>query len=354
MNLRQLAASLRLSQTTVSRALNGYPEVGAATRRRVLEAARAANYQPNARARRLATGRAMTVGHVISIRQQSEMINPIFADFITGAGEVYAREGYDLVLSIVPEADEAKTFRTWAAQGSVDGVMLQAPQRQDDRIALLSELGIPFLVHGRSETGRGPDGRRDYAWLDVANADGFQAATGHLLGLGHRRIALVNGPETLDFAARRRRGFERAFEAAGLSADPTLMFQDVMTENYGYRVAVEALDKNGKTDGPPSAFLTASIMSALGVQRAVIERGLTLGRDVSLVTYDDELSYLQNQPGPGGGLRAFSAVRSSVRAAGRRCAELLLEQIATPTAEKPQELWTPQFVSGVSSGPPQA
>ena len=88
MNLKELAASLGLSQTTVSRALNGYPEVGEATRNRVLAAAKAADYAPNARARRLATGRTMTIGHVIPLSGKHELVNPIFADFIVGAGEV--------------------------------------------------------------------------------------------------------------------------------------------------------------------------------------------------------------------------------------------------------------------------
>ncbi|MEO1155574.1 MAG: LacI family DNA-binding transcriptional regulator, partial [Pseudomonadota bacterium] len=105
MNLKELAASLNLSQTTVSRALNGYPEVRAETRARVEAAAKAANYQPNSRARRLATGRAMTIGHVIPLSDQHQMVNPIFSDFLAGAGETYAREGYDLLLSIVPAGE---------------------------------------------------------------------------------------------------------------------------------------------------------------------------------------------------------------------------------------------------------
>ena len=128
MNLKELAESLNLSPTTVSRALNGYPEVREETRSRVMAAAKAVNYAPNARARRLATGRAMTIGHVIPLTGRAEMVNPIFADFLIGAGEVYAREGYDLLLSMVPETETEAAFRQLAANGSVDGVMVQAPQ----------------------------------------------------------------------------------------------------------------------------------------------------------------------------------------------------------------------------------
>ena len=84
MKLKQLANVLGLSPTTVSRALNGYPEVNEATRERVLAAAKQYNYQPNARALQLATGKAKAIGHVIPIAARHEMVNPVFADFIAG------------------------------------------------------------------------------------------------------------------------------------------------------------------------------------------------------------------------------------------------------------------------------
>ena len=93
MRLRELAQTLGLSPTTVSRALNGYPEVSEATRRRVEDAARRHNYRPSDRARSLATGRAMAIGHVISSHSRHEIINPVFAEFVAGAAEGYTREG---------------------------------------------------------------------------------------------------------------------------------------------------------------------------------------------------------------------------------------------------------------------
>ncbi|MDH3263922.1 MAG: LacI family transcriptional regulator, partial [Paracoccaceae bacterium] len=94
MRLKELSAVLGLSPTTVSRALNGYSDVSEETRRRVQEAARRHNYRPDARARGLAMGRARAIGHVIPISTKHEMLNPVFADFIAGAGETYARAGY--------------------------------------------------------------------------------------------------------------------------------------------------------------------------------------------------------------------------------------------------------------------
>lgn len=341
MNLRELSASLGLSQTTVSRALNGYPEVKEATRLRVQAAAKAANYSPNSRARRLATGRAMAIGHVMPLNGREELVNPIFADFIAGAGEIYAREGYDLHLAMVPIEGTEAAYRQMAANASVDAVMVQSPTLNDPRIALLKELGLPFIVHGRTAP------PHDYNWFDIANARGFRRATDLLLDLGHRRIALLNGPETLDFALRRRRGFEEALCHRGLTPNPGFLHSDIMTEQYGYRTACALLDR----DDAPTAFVVSSIIPAIGVRRAAGERGLRTGRDISIVCHDDVLSYLDNDGRDAPEGPAFTATRSSIRAAGRRCAEILLSLIDDPDQPPIQELWETDLTLGRSTGP---
>ena len=201
MNLKELSEKLGLSPTTVSRALNGYPEVSESTRRRVVEAARKFNYSPNARATRLATGRAMAIGHLLPVSKEHEMVNPVFSDFIAGAGERYAQEGYDLLLSVVRDEDEAETYRDLATRGAVDGVVLHGPKINDPRIDFLTELGLPFVVHGRSSAISA-----EYNWVDVNNRRAFERATTLLLDLGHRDIALMNGLSDMDFAARRAAG----------------------------------------------------------------------------------------------------------------------------------------------------
>lgn len=341
MNLKDLARTLGLSPTTVSRALNGYPEVSAATRARVSEAAKAHNYRPNTQAKRLATGRAMAIGHVIPISTRHEIVNPIFADFIAGAGEVYARAGYDLMLTIVPDDDEARAYREIRSKGNVDGIIVHGPKEADPRIPLLTELGLPFVVHGRATGATLP-----YSWLDVNNARAFERATEFLLDLGHRRIALVNGLEFMDFAIRRRRGYETALAARGIALDPALTTSGEMTEAQG---AAAARAMRALPD-PPTAFLTASLLSAMGVRRSVEAAGLRIGRDVSIVTHDDDLGYLKN----GDDEPIFTATRSSVRDAGRRAATMLLALIESPDAAPRSELLEAVLLVGQSTGPAPA
>lgn len=339
MNLKELSTLLGLSQTTVSRALNDYPEVSETTRKKVKSAARTHNYSPNPRARSLATGRNHAVAHVFPASTDHEVVNPVFADFIAGASEIYLREGYDMVLSIVPDSEEADAYRKIAAKGAVDGVIIHAPKQDDPRLALLREIGMPFVVHGRASDAA----EADYSWVDMDNLGAFTQATDYLIGLGHERIGLLNGLANLGFAESRLRGYKNAHAAKGLPVDPALCHHAEMTETVGYEATLALLDG----PNPPTAILASSIVLGFGVRRAAQDRGLTLGRDLSLIVHDDDLSYLRN----GAEVPMFTATRSSVRAAGRRCAEMLIQHIKTPATGPEHEVITTDLVIGPSTGP---
>lgn len=337
MNLRELAAHLNLSQTTVSRALNGYPEVGEETRRRVREAARRFNYRPNPNATRLATGRSHAIGHVIP-SDRSLMIDPHFSEFIAGAGEVYGAQGFDMVMSVAgPESEEA-IYRRYAASTAVDGVVVHGPQMNDWRLDLLETLGLPFVVHGRAG-----DRETGYAWLDIDNRGAFEQATRLLIDLGHRRIALLNGLESMTFAAHRRQGFEDALRQRGLPVDMELMTSNPMTEDQGYRCMRHMLLSGRR----PTAAICSSMLSASGAIRAIHEEGLRIGSDISLIAHDDGLPFLKAE----GLSPPLTTTRSSIRAAGSRLAELLLGMISRPDAELPHELWQAELVLRGSTGP---
>lgn len=338
MNLRELSETLGLSQTTVSRALNGYPEVREETRRRVREAAEQFGYRPNTRALSLATGRAMAIGHVIPLNNQHQMSNVLFADFIAGAGRTYAQEGYEMRISFVEEEAQTEAFATLARNRSVDGLIVHGPKRKDPRIAALKELELPFLVHGRSS-----DVVEPYGWLDVGSFQAMQQATDYLTQLGHRRIGFLNGPEVMDFAWRRRQGYLEALRVAGIEEDPALMRAGEMSEPLGFNSTQEML----ALPAPPTAFLASSFVIALGVRRAIETAGLTMGRDVSVMCFDDCISYLPN----GTQEPIFTAMRSSISAAGSRIGELLIAQIRDKTLPQPNELWPAELVIGPSTGP---
>src|SRR5690606_21621536 len=208
--LKELARELGLSQTTVSRALNGYPEVNEQTRIRVADAALRHGYRPNDSARRLATGRCNAVGVVVEPAGELHM-----SETLIGMGARFSREEIDIVITpLEASPDRTQAYRRLAAARKVDAVVLHSPVPDDPRIPLLDSLGMPFVVHGRSE------GAPPHAWLDIDNRQAFHDATAHLIALGHRRIATINGPGELTFAEHRDAGYREAHAAQGLTPDP--------------------------------------------------------------------------------------------------------------------------------------
>ena len=330
MNLKQLARMLDLSQTTVSRALNGYPEVNEETRRRVMDAAKRHGYRPNPSARRLATGKAGMIGYVLPTGSNVD-IDPHFVEFLSGLGDYARSHELDLVLSPAEADDEETTYRRVAANKQVDAVYVSSPKPKDRRIILLRQLGLPFLVHGRSEGLDFP-----YPHLDIDNEGAFHEAGRLLVQLGHRRIGLINGDDRETFAIFRERGLRRALAASGIDLVPMMIRSVAMTEENGYRAARSLLEQ----DAAPTAILCSSLIMSLGVVRALRDLGLSVPKDVSLVAHDDVFPWLkpENFPVP------LSTTRSSIRLAGARIAERLAARISGLEDDPRGEVWPVDLV----------
>jgi LacI family transcriptional regulator len=336
-NLKQLSELLGLSQTTISRALNGYPEVNEETRRRVLKAAQETGYRPNRAARRLATGKAGSIGLVMPIASE-QAADIHFAEFQRGlADECLSHEFHFVIMPAQPDEEE-QAIRGLVSSGSVDAYYLAYMRERDPRIAMAQSMPTPFMVHGRSI-----NLPEDYPFVDVDNERAFREATDLLLALGHKRFALVNGPAELDFAMRRQMGVEKALAGAGLTLDRDAISNTLMTDANGYKHMARILA------GPvrPTAVLCASTVLALGAVRAISQAGLVLGRDISLIAHDDDLMLLK----PENFIVPLTTTRSSLREAGRRIAERLIQTVAHPEAPTlPGELWIADLVVRASTG----
>lgn len=335
MRLKDLAEHLGLSQTTVSRALNGYPEVNETTRLRVAETAARLGYRPNASALRLATGRSGAIGLVL---RGADELGPHMSEFMGGmSGRMSAEEIDILLITVDTLQEEMAAYQRLAASQKVDAIVLQSPTLSDVRAELLLDLKIPFVLHGRTNIGR------PVAWMDIDNTGAIERATGHLLDLGHRRIALLNGIKGRTFAEHREIGYLAALSARGVAFDPALMSNSVFTDEAAFRLAQAMLEMRPR----PTAFLAGSMMTALGVFRAIRQAGLVMGRDVSVIAHDDVFAYLNAD----NMYPTMSTTRSSIRQAGMRVAELALQILAGKPAADVHELWPVELVLRESSGP---
>ncbi|QPC86260.1 LacI family DNA-binding transcriptional regulator [Mesorhizobium sp. NBSH29] len=325
MNLKQLSTLLSLSQTTVSRALNGYPEVSEDTRRRVMDAAKRHGYRPNPSARRLATGKAGMIGYVMPTGATVDL-DPHFVEFLSGLGDYARTHELDLVLSPTTVDDEEDTYRRIIANKQVDALYISSPLPVDPRVTLVHRLGFPYIVHGRAD---GLD--FDYPFLDIDNETAFKEATRLLIQLGHTKMALINGDNTHSFAIHRERGMKNALAAAGLSLPDHRLVSTAMTEEQGYRATRRLLE----SIEPPTAIICSSLFMSLGVVRAIRDLGLTIPDDVSLIAHDDVFPWLK----PENFSVPLSTTRSSIRAAGARVAARLAARISGQESEPTGEIW---------------
>lgn len=335
MNLKEFAARIGLSQTTVSRAMSGYPEVKPETRARVLEAAERLGYRPNISAQRLATGRAGAIGIVF---QGGGRFGPHSSEFMGGLSTRLQRDGIDILVSTVEtEEEEAAAYRRLAASKRVDAVIVHTPACTDARIALLQALDLPFIVHGRSEA------KKPFAFLDIDNFGAIATATKHLSDLRHRRIALINGDTASTYARDRENAWRTTLAARGLQADPALVGHGEFTDETGFRLMQSFL----ALPAPPTAVIAGSMMSALGAMRAIRIAGLALGSDVSLIAHDDVFPYLS----PDNLVPAITTTQSPIRAAGERIGDMALRLLQGEKPEALQEVWPVDFVVRASTGP---
>ena len=171
----------------------------------------------------------------------------------------------------------------------------------------------------------------------------FRQATKYLLDLGHTRIGLINGFKTYTYAADRERGYRAELAARGIAIDERLIAEAVMTDDNGYRLMERFLVETPR----PTAILVSSMMMAFGAFRAVRAAGLVLGKDVSMIAHDDVFPFLNaDRMYP-----PMSTTRSSIRAAGTRVAELLIEQLRGRACDTIHELWPVDLVIRGSTGP---
>jgi LacI family transcriptional regulator len=333
MKLSELARHLDLSTSTVSRALNGYSDVSAATRARVEEAALRLGYTPHPAGLKLRTGRTDMIA-VILPRPQVQFATPFFLEILTGVDEVLSPTRFELIVTAVRERDdETTTFRRIVESRRVDALIFGRTRTRDARIAYLIERSMPFVALGRS----GND--RRFAFIDIDHETSGRQAAERLARAGHRRIALVNTLHEFNYSRLCAKGFVAGLAAAGIAADAALMVNADMTEESGF----DAMSRLLRVAPRPTAVACGNDMLAFGVLRAIRSAGLEPGRDVAVIGCDDHpLSRTTAPP-----LTTFAA---PVRAAGAEAARMLLKLLDGAKPSDLQQVWQPELVVRASDG----
>lgn len=314
--------------STVSKALNGYPDVSAGTIKRVSEAAKAMGYRPNPAARKLVTGRSRTIGIVLPL-PKTNFIDPFFSTLLAGASHRLLESDYLLNATAIPlGGKETERYESFIEHGHHDGLILIRTRCKDNRIKKLLAADIPFVCYGRS------DQEDDFAWLDMDNRQAFHMAINKLLELGHSNIAILNASEKLHFAKLRKMGALAAFEEAGLTF-PTHRYQvTAINENAAAESAARLL----QDDPSISAILCSSDTQALGAMFAARKYGRIVGKDIAVIGCDN------NPAGTFCAPPLTSIQHGQVMDIGRRLADMVIRRIEGTAVGELQVLMEPQWV----------
>ena len=332
--ISDMAAALGLTKSTVSRALNGYPDISEATRLRVKRMAEKLSSQPLSHAQAIKTGRTRSLGLVLQLSDH-DAHRPFLAEFLAGLSAGAHAEGWTLTVAASESQDDMiATFRTLLRDGKADGFILPRAMCDDARVRLLRGAEVPFVLFGRQNDASG------CAWFDILGEEAMREAVHHLASLGHQRIGFVNGGSKYAYAGFREEGFRRGMEEMGLPVDESLIERDAVTLAAGASRARALLDR----DRPPTALVCAVDFAALGACQAVQQLGLTVGRDVSVTGYDGIPEGAHAHP-------PLTTFLVDNKAAGERLSTLLIRRIRGEPLEDLRQTARATFCQRGSTGP---
>ncbi|MCA1440045.1 substrate-binding domain-containing protein [Ensifer sp. IC4062] len=334
--IRRLAQHLDISIGTVSRALNGKPDVNEETRKRVLQAATDLGYVPNQSGRSLRQGTTNIIGFMMQTGTEiTGQGDTFFMSVFDGVQAVFARHKLDLVALLCSSQEDPNDYlRRVVARGFADGLILSATQRDDPRIEFLAERNIPFVTLGRSLTDAGQP------WLDLDFEGMAQAAIDRLVARGHRRIAITRPHDDTNLGYIFVDRCRRALAAHGLALEEDLIFRSTPNEAGGYQIARDLL----ALEEPPTAIVLINETIAIGFYQALSEAGVKPGRDIAVIGRYSPHAHFLSPP--------LTCFRLSLRDLGIALAETLLSAMPAFSDHYPDapvnRVWPMELVEGES------
>jgi LacI family transcriptional regulator, galactose operon repressor len=306
--IRDVAGAAQVSTTTVSKVLNGRPDVGPTVRQRVLDTIGRLGYRPSATARSLRVRRSQTIAII------TDDLEGIFTSaMMRGVDDAASADDISVFLCNSygdPERERAHLLRLLDKQ--VDGVIFMSGNRVRRRgapVIPLDETPYVFLYEYSEDAA--------VASILPDDEQGAGLAVRHLLDLKRQRIGFINGPISWEATHDRLRGYERALRDAGVEPDRVLnAFADSWDPEEGYRITAALM----RLSDPPDALFCASDDLATGVLAALHEGGFAIGQDVAVVGFDDRSLAVHQRP-------PLSTVALPLAAMGHLAGQTLLAAI---------------------------
>ena len=273
--IKDIARSLNISISTVSRALRNAPDVNPETRNAVKALSEELNYHPNKLALSLKQKQTHTIGVIVP------NLDFVMATMVRGIDEVALEAGYTVMVCQSNESFGRELVNTRRLLDSlVDGfiISVSSETKSFDHLKKIQENGIPMVVFDRVTPHLTAPGVR------IDNVDGGFQATEHLIEQGYKRIAILAGPSNLSISNHRLTGYLNALKKHKIKSDPDLHIYCDFNQHYAYLATQELLAMKKR----PDAIFAISDRMAIGAMQAIKEKGLVMPRDIGLVGFNND------------------------------------------------------------------
>jgi LacI family transcriptional regulator len=324
-----IAKQIGVSKTTISRILNGKPDVAPETKERVLDYIKQMGYVPSALARSLSKGRSNLVGILVP-----SLTDIWTLELLHGVSETIENSPYNLVLFALGSPEAFQTFfENTLPMGLLAGLILVLPPANLPQITELIASDFPVILI--DDRGAYPE----HSSVTVTNFQGAYDATRHFQQLGHTRIGYISGPHEVPYFRERLAGYRAAMQDAGLSIEPGLIVECESNKECAFAVV-----QNWLKGIPPTAIFSSVDMMAFGALDALLSNGKRVPEDVALIGFDDLPSSAHINP-------PLTTVKEPIVLMGQTAAKMLLEWVQTgQLAQKHVELQTELIIRTTCGG----
>jgi LacI family transcriptional regulator len=331
--IKDVAKAANVSIATVSRTLNGDAKVRPATADRIKAIAAEMRFVPSNAARSLITRRTETIGVLLP-----DLHGEFFSELIRGIDLAARGKGYHLLVSSSHDDAAAAAVALRAMQGRVDGLLLMSPHADADFLRQNLPQDLPTVLMNTRLAGT------DYCALSVDNDGGARLMVEHLLSLGHRRIAFIQGPPGNRDASERELGCREAL-ARHAPDNPVTTLSGDFSEESGYRAGQQVLAMRPR----PDAVFAANDMMAIGCMAALREAGICVPEEIAVCGFDDVPMARYVTP-------SLTTIQVHIAELGGQAMELLGKQIDDPgsVAAGTRRRVRAELVVRASSGAPVA
>lgn len=327
--LQQVAKHAGVSTSTASLIVRNNPRISEATRKKVLKSMHELGYVYDRIAANLRSQSSDTVGIIIT-----DISNTFFSEFLIGVHDALDEVGYTVLLGT--------TFDSVAKQDHLLSTMMEhrvgglilcpVSESSQNTIERLNEIDTPMVLAVREL----PGVNSDYVGIDYP--EGARIAVDHLLGKGHKRIALLGGIKESSTWIERMEGYREALSRAGLKVDESLVIDSAPTREGGLEAVLKVLEN----PNPPTAIFCFSDLIAFGVMQGLMMKGITPGKDIDIVGFDNvPVAEIYHPP--------LTTISSFPRRIGKEAANLLYQQMEKIEREQQRIILNPELIIRESS-----